>query len=127
MTDNIAGARAMDQDLGRIGVGARLSRAVIFGGSVHLSGQVPDRALVGIEAQARDVLAAIDRLLAEAGTGRARLVYTQIWLADMRDFARMNAVWEEWLDGLPPPARACTQAPLADPAYRIEIQAVAAL
>lgn len=115
------------EDVRRIGVGPRLSRAVIFGGSVHLSGQVPDRALTGIEAQTQDVLAAIDRLLDTAGTDKGRLVFVQIWLADMGDFAAMNAVWETWLRGVAPPARACTGARLADPAYRIEIQALAAL
>lgn len=120
-------ASPLNGEILRIGSGARLSRAVIFMGSVHLSGQVPDRALAGVTQQTADVLASIDRLLVEAGTNRTRLVSAQIWLADIRDFSAMNAVWESWLAGAPPPARVCTQAVLADPAYRVEIQVIAAL
>ncbi|MFH3480791.1 RidA family protein [Xanthobacter variabilis] len=127
MTIGISPAPMTERDLRRIGSGPRLSRAVVHGTTVYLSGQVPDRALEGIEAQTRDALATIDQLLAQAGTERARLIYVQIWLADIRDFATMNAIWEQWLEGAPPPARACTQAPLADHAYRVEIQAIAAL
>ena len=45
----------------------------------------------------------------------------------MSDFAAMNAVWEAWVPSGQTPARATVEAKLANPDYRIEIQAIAAL
>ncbi|MNG33341.1 putative aminoacrylate peracid reductase RutC [compost metagenome] len=47
----------------------------------------------------------------------------QIWLADMRDFAAMNEVYDAWVGGELQPARACVGSQLASPDYLIEIQA----
>ena len=70
--------------------------------------------------------AEIDRLLAEAGTDKSKLLYVQIWLADMGDFAAMNAVWDAWVDPANPPARASGEARLAAPEYKVEIIVTAA-
>ena len=51
----------------------------------------------------------------------------QIFLADLADFAAMNRAWDAWLDPRHKPARATVQAKLADPAWRVEITAIAAL
>lgn len=105
----------------------RLSGAVVHGGTVYLAGQVADDPSLDAEGQTRDILRQVDALLAEAGTNKAHLLQVHIFLADMADFAAMNRAWDAWLDRANPPARATVQARLADPAWRVEITAIAAL
>jgi enamine deaminase RidA (YjgF/YER057c/UK114 family) len=111
----------------RLHVGPRLSDAVIHNGTVYLAGQVPDDGKADITVQTQQVLASIDALLKEAGTDKSRLLSAQIFLPDMKDFAAMNAVWEKWVVPGQTPARATVQAALANPAYKVEIMATAAL
>ncbi|WP_226628821.1 RidA family protein [Alloyangia pacifica] len=102
----------------RIEPGARMSQAVVHNGIVYLAGQVGEGA--DITAQCKDALASVDRLLAEAGSDKSHLLSTTIWLADMADFAAMNAVWDSWVDPANPPARATGEAKLATPDYLVE-------
>jgi enamine deaminase RidA (YjgF/YER057c/UK114 family) len=103
----------------------RMSQAVVHGGVVYLAGQVAAEA-EGVTAQTEAVLAKIDRLLAEAGSSKSRLLTAQIILADITDFDAMNAVWEGWIDPANPPARATIGAQLALPEFRVEIIVTAA-
>ncbi len=109
----------------RIDAGPRMSQAVIHGDTVYLAGQVgaPGQ---GVAAQTQAVLASIEALLARTGSDKSRILSATIWLADMADFAEMNAVWDKWIDGKDPPARATGEAKLATPDYRVEIIVVAA-
>ena len=50
-----------------------------------------------------------------------------IWLADMKDFAEMNSVWDKWVDRRNTPARATGEAKLAGPQYKVEIIITAAI
>lgn len=109
----------------RIEPGPRMSQAVIHGDTIYLAGQVGAPG-AGIAEQTRAVLAQIDLLLAEAGSDKSKLLSATIWLADMRDFAAMNAVWDAWIDPANPPARATGEAKLATPDYKVEIIVVAA-
>lgn len=109
----------------RIDQGERMSQAVVHNGVCYIAGQVaegPDTA-----AQTRAILARIDELLADAGTDKSSLLSVTIWLADIADFAEMNAVWDDWVKDIAPPARATAQCGLALPAFRIEVIAVAAV
>lgn len=106
---------------------ARLSGAVIHAGTVYLAGQVTEDTRLDAEGQTRDVLRLIDRLLGRAGTSKQHLLSVQVYLADMADFTAMNRAWDDWLDHGHKPARATIEARLADPAWRVEIVAVAAL
>ena len=54
----------------RIDAGSRMSEASIHNGIVYLAGQVPEDTSLDIEGQTREVLAAIDALLAQAGSVR---------------------------------------------------------
>ena len=109
----------------RIDEGSLKSQAVILGDTVYLAGQVgaPGE---GVTAQTEAVLASIESLLARTGSDKSRILSATIWLADMADFAEMNAVWDRWIDGKDPPARATGEARLATPDYRVEIIVVAA-
>ena len=110
----------------RIEAGTRMSQAVVHGGTVYLAGQVgaPGES---VAAQTRAVLEQIERLLAEAGSDKSRILSATIWLADRADFEEMNAVWDAWVDGENAPARATCEARLAMPDYKVEIIIIAAL
>ena len=110
-------------------VGKRLSELVIHraAGLCWLAGQVADDPSVGMEGQTRQVLAQIDRLLAEAGSDRTKIVSATIYLPSMADFPTLNRVWEAWVPTGETPARATVEAKLASPQYKVEIQVVAAL
>ena len=110
-------------------VGKRLSELVIHraAGLCWLAGQVADDGKADITGQTRQVLAAIDRLLAEAGSDKTKIVSATIYLPSMSDFAAMNAVWEAWVPAGQTPARATVEAKLANADYKVEIQIVAAL
>ncbi len=110
----------------RIGTGARMSAAVIYNGIVWLAGQVGNPG-DSVADQTRTCLAEVDRLLAEAGTDKTKILSTQIWLADIADFAEMNAVWDAWVPQGHTPARATGEAKLATPAYKVEVIVTAAV
>ena len=111
----------------RLHAGPRMSRAVVHGATIYLAGQVADRAK-GKSAgeQTREVLAAIDRLLAEAGSDKTRLLSATVYLADIATFAAMNAEWDAWIPSGHAPARATVEAKLAAPEYTVEIACIAA-
>ena len=111
----------------RLAEEGRLSGAVVHGGLVYLAGQVADDATLDAEGQTADILGQIDALLAEAGTSKANLLSVQIILRDIADAPAMNRAWDAWLDPGNKPARMTIQAPLVDPAWRVEITGVAAL
>ena len=113
-------------DITRIGTGARMSEAVCYNGIVWLAGQVGNPG-ESVADQTRTCLAEVDRLLAEAGTDKTRILSAQIWLADIADFADMNAVWDAWVPQGHTPARATGEAKLAAPEYKVEVIVTAAL
>ncbi len=106
---------------------ARLSGAVIHNGLVYLAGQVADDSSLDVEGQTADILRQIDALLAEAGSQKSRLISAQIFITDITRIAEMNRAWDAWLDPAAKPARATVEARLADPAWKVEITAIAAL
>jgi len=110
--------------------GKRMSDIVVFmpaGERVAwLAGQVAADPTADITGQARSVLGQIDTLLAEIGSDKTQILSATIYLPDIKDFAAMNAVWDAWVPQGHTPARATVEAKLASPAYKIEIQVVAA-
>lgn len=110
----------------RLHPGPRMSEATIHGGVVYLAGQVAEDPSGDVIAQTRQVLAAIDRLLGEAGSSRSSMLSATIFLADINDFQAMNSVWDTWVPEGATPARATIQALLAAPQYKVEIKIVAA-
>jgi enamine deaminase RidA (YjgF/YER057c/UK114 family) len=110
----------------RLHTGRRMSEVVIHNGTVYLAGQVAEDATQDVAGQTRQVLAAIDRLLAEAGSDKTRILQAKIFLSEIADFAAMNSVWDDWVPAGATPARATVEAKLATPDYRVEILVVAA-
>lgn len=107
--------------------GSRLSEATIHGGRMYLSGMIPEDTSLDIRGQVKQALAEIDALLARGGSDRTKILSAVIWLADMADFAAMNAVWDAWVPSGHAPARATVQAGLNDPDMKVEIMVVAAI
>ena len=111
----------------RFDVGPRLSDMAVHDGVVYLAGQVPDDPHADIAGQTSQVLHTIDRLLARVGTDKRHLLMVQIFLADLADLDGMHRVWDAWVAQGDTPPRATVQARLAQPDWKIEIVATAAL
>ncbi len=109
----------------RHGTTRRYSDVVTHGNTVYLV-EVPDTLSADITVQTREVLAAVDKRLFQAGSSKSRLLMTTIYLRDMADFDGMNAVWDNWVPEGTAPARACVQARLANPEMRVEVVVIAA-
>ncbi|KAF1692542.1 hypothetical protein CSC62_14410 [Pseudoxanthomonas jiangsuensis] len=111
----------------RFEVGPRMSELAVHNGVAYLAGQVPEDASQDITGQTRQVLEAIDALLAQAGTDKTRILRAQIFLADVADFAGMNQAWDAWVVAGHTPPRATVQAVLAKPEWKVEIVVTAAV
>ncbi len=111
----------------RFDVGPRMSEMAVHNGVCYLAGQVAGDASQDIRGQLRQVLAAVDKLLARAGSDKSKILRCQIFLADLADFAAMNEVWEAWVVPGNTPPRATVQAALARPEWKVEVVVTAAL
>jgi len=112
--------------LQRIQPGKRLSQAVVHGDLVYTAGIVADDPVPDAKKQTEQILAQIDRLLAEGGSDKSRILTATIWLSDIRHYGPMNEAWDPWVAPNDTPARACVEAKLAAPQYWVEIRVVAA-
>jgi enamine deaminase RidA (YjgF/YER057c/UK114 family) len=111
----------------RLNIGPRMSDVVIHNGVAYLAGKVPAKGIESVGDQTRDVLATIDKLLAQAGTSKDRILRAEIFLADIKDFEQMNKVWDAWVPAGATPARATVEAKLANPDFKVEIVITAAV
>ena len=106
------------------------SQAVLAGGFVFASGQIPldpaTGSLVagGAGAQAERALASLQAVLEAAGSSLRRVVKTTVFLTDLADFAEVNAVYARFFPA-EPPARATVQVAALPRGAAIEIEAVA--
>ncbi|MFM2185604.1 MAG: RidA family protein [Burkholderiaceae bacterium] len=110
----------------RFDVGPRMSEMAVHNGTVYLAGQIAEDGSQDITGQTQQVLQAIDKLLARAGSNKSKILRAQIFIKDLADFAAMNAVWEAWVVPGHTPPRATVQAHLAKPEWKIEIVVTAA-
>ena len=112
----------------RLHVAKRYSEVVIHNVTIYLAGQLADDFGGDIREQTRQTLASIDRLLAEAGSDKSRILSVTIYLKDMeRDYAGLNQVWDAWVAPGAAPARACVEAKMYKPEVLVEMMIVAAL
>ncbi|CAM4149824.1 RidA family protein [Kerstersia similis] len=114
-------------DIKRFNVGKRLSDMAVYNGVAYLAGQVPDDTTQDIVGQTQQVLAIIDTLLQEAGTDKSRILYAQVFVANMKEFDGMNQAWDAWVSGIQAPPRATVEARLANADVKVEIVVTAAL
>ena len=107
------------------------SQAVISGGFVYLSGQIPINPETGtlagdsIEAQAEQVCKNIEAVLKVAGSESSKVVKTTCFLRYLSDFEAFNAVYERHFVGKP--ARGCVEVSALPKNALVEIEAVAEL
>ncbi len=115
-------------NIARIVTNARRGRAVIYNGIVFVGGQAADDRSQDIRGQTKQTLTKIDKVLADAGTDKSRLLSAQIWIRDVAsDFAGMNEIWDDWIGAEAAPARATAQCEMSSPDVLVEIIVTAAI
>ena len=118
----------MNTDIQRLNVSPRLAGAVVHGGLVYVSGQVPTTLDADAKQQTLEVLEKIDALLKQSQSDKSRILTAQIWIKNIeQDFAVFNECWEAWLPEGAAPARAALQADLARPQVLVEVMLTAAV
>ena len=105
--------------------GPYLNEAASYGGSVYLAGLAADDLSQDVRGQTRQTLATIDRVLAQAGSNKSKILRVEVWLADITNFDAMNEVYLAWLDPENVPARVCVESRLWDKAVQVEIMVTA--
>lgn len=106
------------------------SQAIRAGDYLFCSGQIPlDPATMqlvegDIETQTRRALTNLQNVLEAAGSGLSRVVKTTVFMSDLSEFARMNAVYGEFF-GDSPPARSTVQVAALPRGAKIEIECIA--
>ena len=108
----------------RLETNQRMSKIVKHNGVAYICGQVGSGD--NITEQTHDCLERVDALLEQAGSSREKILQAIIWVADMAEFAEMNAVWDAWVPEGHAPARACGEAKLARDVLRVEVIVTAA-
>ena len=106
------------------------SQAIIVGNLVYTSGQIPIDPATGsideggIKEQTRQSLTNVQAILKEAGLTMANVIKTTVFMADMNDFADMNAVYAEFFKE-PYPARSAVAVKTLPKGALVEIEVVA--
>ena len=104
-----------------------MHRVVEHNGVLYFGGIVADDRSLPMKGQTAQILAKIDKFLAEAGTDKSKILRAEIFIKDLQDFEAMNRVWDAWVPEGNAPPRATVQANLARPAWLIEIVVTAAV
>ena len=105
------------------------SQALDLGNLVFVSGQIPVNPATGtmpkdVRDQARQSLANLKAILAEAGLSMTDVVKTVVFLADLNDFAAVNEVYAQAF-AEPFPARSCVQVAGIPKGAKVEIECIA--
>ena len=112
----------------RFKIGPRMSQVVVHGDTVYLAGQLADDYSGDIRQQTRETLANIDRMLAEAGSDKSKILSVTIYLKDMdAHYDGLNVEYDAWVAEGAAPARACVEAKMYKPEVLVEMMVVAAL
>ena len=104
--------------------------AVKAGNTVYTSGQlglIPETGVLpeGIEAQAKQAMENLKAVIEAAGMTMGDVVKTTVFLADMDDFAAVNAIYATYFEG-DAPARSCVQVAKLPKGGLVEVEAIAA-
>ena len=108
------------------------SQAIQVGSLIYTSGQIPIDPATGvfveggIKEQTRQSLTNVKSILEEAGLSMSNVVKTTVFLADMNDFADMNAIYAEFFSE-PYPARSAVAVKTLPKGALIEIEVIAAI
>lgn len=110
----------------RYGITQRYADLVVHNKTVYLV-EVPKTEGANITTQTRELLQSVEKQLKTVGSGKDKLLMVQVYLSDMSDYNGMNDAWEGWLPQGAAPVRACVQAGLANPGFRVEMVITAAV
>lgn len=105
------------------------SQAIEVNGMIYTSGQIPvnpadGQVPDGIEAQAEQVMKNVKNLLEAAGTSMENVVKTTVFIKDMEDFGKINAIYAKYFEG-DCPARSCVEVARLPKDVLMEMEAVA--
>ena len=103
--------------------------AVKAGNTLYTSGQlglIPETGVLpeGVEAQANQAMEILKAVVEAAGMTMADIVKTTVFLADINDFAAVNAIYASYFTG-DAPARSCVQVAQLPKAGLVEVEAIA--
>jgi len=112
------------QPIGPYSVAIQAGALVYTSGQAGLDPKSGNLVAGGIEAETRQVLTNIQHVLEAAGSGLPQVIKTTVFLKDMADFARMNAIYAEFFP-TNPPARTTVAAAGLPKGASVEIEAVA--
>lgn len=112
--------------IGPYSAGIRAGNFIFTAGQVGIDPKTGDLVPGGIEAQTRQVLENVKNILEAAGSSMDQVVKTTVFMADMNQFAQMNAVYAEFFPGEPPARSTFGVAALPKNAL-VEIEVVALL
>jgi len=101
------------------------ARALERGRLIAIRGSAPETS-GGAGAQTRAILERIDRLLADAGIDKSRLLTAEVRLADLALYDEHDAAWRQWVDASQAPVRVCSRAALEPREALVEIVVTAA-
>ena len=107
------------------------SQAIVYNGVIYASGQlglVPETGKLaegGVEAQAEQACKNVTAVLAAKGIGLEKVIKTTCFLADIKDFAEFNGVYEKYFIGKP--ARSCFAVAALPMGALCEIEVIAAV
>lgn len=108
------------------------NQATLAGNTLYVSGQIPvdpktNEVVKGIEAATIQVMENLKAVLEAAGTNFENVVKTTIFLADMNQFAEVNAVYGRYFDEKTAPARETVQVANLPKFVEVEISCIAVL
>lgn len=108
------------------------NQAIATSEMLFVAGQIPldpaTRELVGgedVSQQTKQVMANLKAILTAGGSDFSQVVKTTVFLADMNDFATVNAVYAQYFDEATAPARACVEVARLPKDVKVEIDCIA--
>jgi 2-iminobutanoate/2-iminopropanoate deaminase len=110
--------------IGPYSVANRIGELVFTAGQLGLDPQTMELVPGGVEAETRQALTNLAAVLAAAGSSLEHVVKTTVFLRDMNDFARMNAIYATFFTQ-DFPARSAVQVARLPRDAAVEIEAVA--
>lgn len=106
---------------------AATGQIIFVAGQIPLSPKKGEIIAGDITQQTEQVMANIEAILTAADANWSHVVKTSVFLADMNDFAAMNAVYARYFDEATAPARACVQVSRLPKDVRVEIECIAVI
>jgi 2-iminobutanoate/2-iminopropanoate deaminase len=110
--------------IGPYSAGIRSGQFIFTAGQLGIDPQTGELVSGGIEAETRQALTNLKHVLEAGGVSLAEVVKTTVFLGDINDFSRMNAVYAEFFTQNPP-ARSAVQVAALPKGGAVEIEAVA--